>query len=60
MEMQVAADLLAARRPHREEIAGLSKRQKAKRVRDASRDAVKAEGIASVIKVLELEGRAGE
>ena len=25
MRMQVAADLLAARRPHREEVAGLSK-----------------------------------
>ena len=51
MKMQVAADLLAARRPHHADIAaGKAKRAAGKRARDEARDAVKAEAVAEMVK----------
>ena len=45
MKMQVAADLLAARRPHKADERGKAKRAHAKAAQDASRDAVKMESV---------------
>jgi hypothetical protein len=41
MKMQVAADLLAARRPHKADLHGRGKRKHAKAICDVVRDAVK-------------------
>ena len=45
MKMQVAADLLAARRPHKADQRGKGKRAFAKAAKDVTRDAVKAESV---------------
>ena len=45
MKMQVAADLLAARRPHKADERGRGKRAFAKAAKDVSRDAVKEESV---------------
>ena len=52
MKMQVAADLIAARRPQHSEVAEslMTKRRVAKRARDAVRDACKDECIVGVQK----------
>ena len=54
MRMQVAADMLASRRPHHAETERQGARKAAKRIRDAGRDAVKAEGIADVAEQVKL------
>ena len=48
MKLQVAADILASRRPHQLEVDNAAKRQAAKRKRDEKRDSVKAESVASL------------
>ena len=45
MKMQVAADQLAARRPHKADERGRGKRAYAKAVRDVERDSVKEESV---------------
>ena len=53
MKLQVAADLLAARRPHKADQCGRGKRAHAKAIKDEQRNAVKNEAVKRLRPALE-------